>query len=184
MLFFNRLTAVVLALQPREAAVPLEARTKKGDKYLASGRASEAKKDWDGALESYEQALSEDPSEVVYQMSAQKARFQAAQAHVDKGLKTRNQGLLGEALLEFQKSYAINPGSSVAVQEIRRTEEMIQRERARVQETDREAPAQERALTPTEVAKKETRDKIDRMLPVPELKSEERRVGKECRIGG
>ena len=170
MLFFNRLTAVVLAAALIGPAVPLEARTKKGDKYLATGRASEARKDWDGALESYEQALSEDPSEVVYQMSAQKARFQAAQAHVDRGLKTRNQGLLGEALLEFQKSYAINPGSSVAVQEIRRTEEMIQRERARVQETGREAPAQERALTPTEVAKKETRDKIDRMLPVPELK--------------
>src|ERR1039458_1943812 len=170
MLFINRLTAVVLAAALTGPAVPLEARTKKGDKYLATGRASEARKDWDGALESYEQALSEDPSEVVYQMSAQKARFQAAQAHVDRGLKTRNQGLLGEALLEFQKSYAINPGSSVAVQEIRRTEEMIQRERARVQETGREAPAQERALTPTEVAKKETRDKIDRMLPVPELK--------------
>ena len=170
MLFFNRLTAVVLAAALIAPAVPLEARTKKGDKYLATGRASEAKKDWDAALESYEQALSEDPSDVVYQMAAEKARFQAAQMHIDKGLKTRNQGLLGEALLEFQKSYAINPGSAAAVQEIRRTQEMIQRERARVEETGREAPAQERALTPTEEAKKATRDKIDRMLPVPELK--------------
>ena len=170
MFFFNRLTAVVLAAALIAPAVPLEARTKKGDKYLATGRASEAKKDWDTALESYEEALSEDPSDVVYQMAAEKARFQAAQSHVDKGLKTRNQGLLGEALLEFQKAYAINAGSSVAVQEIRRTQEMIQRERARVEETGREAPAQERALTPAEEAKKETRDKIDRMLPVPELK--------------
>ena len=154
MLFINRLTAVVLAAALIAPAFPLEARTKKGDKYLATGRASEAKKEWDAALESYEQALSEDPADVVYQMAAQKARFQAAQAHVDKGLKTRNQGLLGEALLEFQKSYAINPGSSIAVQEIRRTEEMIQRERARVEETGREAPAQERALTPAEEARK------------------------------
>jgi general secretion pathway protein D len=168
--FFNRLTAVVLAAVLIAPAVSLEARAKKGDKYLAEGRASEAKKEWDAALESYEKALSEDPSDTVYQMAAEKARFQAAQGHVDKGLKIRNQGLLGEALLEFQKSYAINPGSSVAVQEIRRTQEMIQRERKRVEETGQEAPAQVRALTPTDEAKKEIKDKIDRMLPVPELK--------------
>jgi general secretion pathway protein D len=170
MLFFNRLTAVVLAAALMAPAVSLEARTKKGDKYLATGRASEAKKEWDAALESYEKALSEDPSDMVYQMAAEKARFQASQAHVDKGLKIRNQGLLGEALLEFQKAYALNPGSAVAVQELRRTEEMIQRERKRVEETGQEAPAQERAMTPTDEVKKELKDKIDRMLPVPELK--------------
>jgi len=168
--FFNRLTAVVLAAALIAPAVSLEARTKKGDQYLTTGRKSEAKKEWDAALESYEKALSEDPSDMVYQMAAEKARFQAAQGHVDKGLKIRSQGLLGEALLEFQKSYAINPGSAVAVQEIRLTQDMIQRERKRVEETGKEAPAQERALTPSEEAKKETRDKIDRMLPVPELK--------------
>src|SRR5665811_2193595 len=117
MLFFNRLTAIVLAAILIAPGVSLEARTKKGDKYLVEGRGSEARKQWDAALESYEKALSEDPSDTVYQMAAEKARFQAAQAHVDKGLKTRNQGLLGEALLEFQKSYAINPASAVAVQE-------------------------------------------------------------------
>ncbi len=170
MLFFNRLTAIVLATMLLAPGGLLEARTKKGDKYLAEGRASEAKKEWDAALESYEKALSEDPSDMVYQMAAEKARFQAAQGHVDKGLKIRSQGLLGEALLEFQKSYAMNPGSAVAVQEIRRTQEMIQRERQRVLETGKEAPAQERALTPAEEVKQEIRDKIDRMLPVPELK--------------
>ena len=168
--FFNRLTAIVLAAALIAPGGLLEASTKKGDKYLAEGRASEAKKDWDAALEFYEKALSEDPSEMVYQIAAEKARFQAAQGHVDKGLKLRSQGLLGEALLEFQKGYALNPGSAVAVQEIRRTEEMIQRERQRVEETGKEAPAQERALTPAEEVKKEIRDKIDRMLPVPELK--------------
>src|ERR1017187_3014489 len=168
--FFNRLTAVVLAAIMIAPAGLLQATTKKGDKYLAEGRVSENKKQWDAALESYEKALSEDPAEMVYQMAAEKARFQAAQGHVDKGLKTRSQGLLGEALLEFQKSYAINPGSAVAVQEIRRTQEMILRERQRVLETGQEAPAQERALTPTDEAKKAIKDKIDRMLPVPELK--------------
>ena len=75
-------------------------------------------------------------------MAAEKARFQAAQNHVDEGLKIRAKGQLGEAMLEFQKAYAINPGSSVAQQELDRTQEMIVRERKRVAETGKEsAPA-------------------------------------------
>ena len=103
-------------------------------------------------------------------MAAQKARFQASQMHVDLGLKARGQGQLGDALLEFQKAYAINPGSTVADQEIRRTQEMIQRERKRVEETGKEAPPEQRALTPVEEMKRENEKKIDRMLPAPELK--------------
>ena len=132
MYLFNRLTAIVLAAVLLGSMLPLEAKTKKGDKYLAEGRAHELKKEWDAALEDYEKALSEDPAEIVYQMASTKARFQAAQSHVDKGLKLRSQGQLGDALLEFQKAYAINPGSAVADQEIRRTTEMIERERKRV----------------------------------------------------
>src|SRR5580700_6649829 len=101
MLFFNRLTTVLLAAAMLVPIAAIEARTKKGDKYLAEGRAHEDKKEWDAALESYEKALSEDPGEMVYQMATQKVRFQASQAHVDNGLKIRSQGLLGEALLEF-----------------------------------------------------------------------------------
>ena len=49
--------------------------------------------------------------------------------------------MLGEAMLEFQKAYAINPGSSVAQQELVRTQEMILRERKRVAETGKESRA-------------------------------------------
>lgn len=157
MRLFNRLTSVVLAATLAVPVVPLQAKTRKGDKFLADGRKAEAKKDWDAALDSYEKALSEDPSEVVYQISAQKIRFQAAQAHLDNGLKVRAGGMLGEALLEFQKAYAINPGSSAAEQEIRRTQEMIQRERKRVEETGKESTTEERALTPVEEMKKQDR---------------------------
>ena len=37
--------------------VPLEARTRKGDRYLAEGRIHAAKKEWDAALVNFEQAL-------------------------------------------------------------------------------------------------------------------------------
>src|SRR5438270_5541149 len=144
MSFFNRLTAVFAAALLIAPMAPLQARTRKGDKYLAEGRSHEAKREWDGALDSYEKALSEDPSELLYQMAAEKARFQAGQNHVNEGLKLRGKGMLGEAMLEFQKAYAINPGASIAQQELTRTQEMILRERKRVAETGKEAEPQQR----------------------------------------
>ena len=170
MSFFNRLVAVVLTAVLIGPMAPLEARTRKGDKFYAEGRAHEAKKEWDAALESYERALSEDPAEMVYQMGQQKAAFQAGEMHVDRGLKLRAQGQLGEALLEFQKAYAINPGAAITSQELRLTQEMIERERKRVEQTGKEAPPAQRALTPVEEMKKQEMSKIERILPVPELK--------------
>src|SRR5690242_4485606 len=109
MSIFNRLTAVLLAAMLVAPMAPLQARTKKGDKFLGEGRVHEEKREWDAALESYEKALSEDPGEIVYQMAAEKARFQAGQNHVNEGLKIRAKGELGNALLEFQRAYTINP---------------------------------------------------------------------------
>src|SRR6185295_8073374 len=84
--------------------------------------------------------------------------------------RIRQTGQLGEALIELQRAFATNPGSSAALQELVRTQEMIDRERKRLETTGREAAAAERALTPAETARKEVRDRINRMLPIPELK--------------
>src|SRR5580698_1495019 len=111
MSFFNRLTAVIVSCALLGTLTPVQARNKKGDKFFAEGKAHEAKKEWDAALDCYEKAQSEDPSDPVYQVAADRGRFQAGQAHVEKGLTVRAQGQLGEALMEFQKAYAINPGS-------------------------------------------------------------------------
>jgi general secretion pathway protein D len=149
---------------------PVQAKTKKGDKYLAEGKLHEAKKEWDAALESFEKAQSEDPTDPVYQVAAEKGRLEAAQAHVEKGMSVRGQGQLGDALTEFQKAYAINPGSMIALQELQETQQMILRERKRVEQTGTEAPPEVRALTPSQMAEKAELDKIDRMLPIPELR--------------
>ena len=171
MYLFNRLTAIVLTAALFGPMLPLEARTKKGDKFLAEGRIHEQKKEWDEALEAYEKALAEDPADIAYEMAETKIHFLAAQSHIDKGLKLRSQGQLGDALLEFQKAYAINPGSVAATQEVRRTTEMIDRERKRVEETGKESSAKERAQTEGERAKKETEDRIESILPVPRLRA-------------
>ena len=171
MYLFNRLTAIVLTAALLGSLLPLEAKTRKGDKYLAEGRAHEPKKEWDAALEDYEKALSEDPADIVYQMASTKARFQAAQSHIDKGLKLRSQGQLGDALLEFQKAYAINPGSAAATQEIRRTTEMIERERKRVQETGKESsPQGARPDGRRQSQKGKPKNASSSILPVPQLR--------------
>ena len=139
MLRFNRFLAVLMTVAMLGPMLPLEAKTRKGDKYLAEGRAHEEKKEWDAALEDYEKALSEDPGDMSYQMAAQKARFETSSMHVTNGTKIRAEGRLGDALLEFQKAFAMNPSSTLAEQEIIRTQQMIERERRRVEQTGAEA---------------------------------------------
>jgi general secretion pathway protein D len=170
MSFFNRLTALILSFVLLAPLEPLAAKTKKGDKFFSQGRIEEAKKNWDAALEDYEKALAEDPAEIQYQMAVDKTRFHAAESHIDKGEIVRGHGQLGEALVEFQKAYAINPGSTIAQQELQETQRMILRERQRVEQTGKEAPPEIRALTPGQAAEKREADKIDRMLPIPELR--------------
>ena len=149
-------------------APPLAARTRQGDKFLSQGRDYEQRKEWDAALEIYEKALSSDPADPAYRIAVDRVRFQAGQAHLDKGLTLRSEGRLPESLVEFQKAWAINPGSSAAEQEIRRTQDMIQREAAR--EKAGTAKPEERSLTPAQLEKKRIEERISTMLPVPELR--------------
>ncbi|HKF47211.1 MAG TPA: secretin N-terminal domain-containing protein [Terracidiphilus sp.] len=116
------------------------------------------------------QNAAEDTNGTFHQMAEEKRRFQTAQQHVGNGLKMRAQGLLSESLIEFQKAYAIDPASPIAAQEIAITLQMIQRERQRVAQTGKEAAPEQRALTPTDEARKKMQDRISRLLPVPELR--------------
>ncbi|MGA3040762.1 MAG: cohesin domain-containing protein [Bryobacteraceae bacterium] len=146
-------------------AVPAAAHTRKGDKFLAQGKDREAHKDWDGALDFYEKALAEDPNDPGYQLEVHEARFHASQAHVAEGLKLRKDGSLAQALAEFQKAYGIDPSSSVAEQEIKTTTQMIEREKKKGADSDT------RSLTPSQLAKHDAEQKIDAMLPVPQLRT-------------
>jgi general secretion pathway protein D len=165
----KQLTAILtVAALAATLVPPVEARTSKGDKFLAKGRSLENAKQYDAALEQYEQALSTDPVDAAYRIAVDRVRFHAAQSHMDKGLGLRSQGRLTEALVEFQKAYSMNPASSAAEQEIRRTQDMIRREVER--EKAGTAKPEERALTPQQLEKKRIEEKISTMLPVPELK--------------
>src|SRR4029077_2157704 len=68
----------------------------------------------------------------------------------------------------FEKAYTIDPASSIAEQEIRRTREILERDK---KSADAGAKPEDRGLTSTEVARKETQDRFDRMQTLPELKA-------------
>src|SRR5215472_1497316 len=163
---FNRLSriACIAALAGIANAPPLGARTKKGDKDVALSRQAEQRKEWDKALSFAEEALSEDPADIGYQLTATRMRFYDSQFHIAEGRKLRDQGKLDEALAEFQKAYGVNPASAMAEEEIRRTRQMIEREKNKPAQN-----AEDRGLTAAQLEKQEEAKRIAAMEPIPEL---------------
>jgi len=159
--------AIFLALVALAGSLagPVAARTRKGDKYFAQGKEQEVRKEWDKALEFFQKALAEDPADVRYQLNVNRMIFQASQAHVEKGRKLRKQGMLNEALVEFEHAYLIDPSSDVAEQEVQTTRQMIEREKKKG-----DVKSEDRGLTPSELSRKQTAEKLSSMLPMPELR--------------
>jgi general secretion pathway protein D len=149
------LTAVLLVVP----ADQLEARNKKGDKLVRLGQQAEAQKDYDKALDLYEQALKLDPQDAGYQLNVRRMRFTASQSHVEAGLKAKNAGQLEVAAVEFQRAYNLDPGSTVAIQELDQVNKAL--------EAKRRGQAPE---TPVEKARKESLEMIESLQPVPELR--------------
>ncbi len=122
---------IILLVATFLAHLPAEARTKKGEKLLKDGKVAEVKRDFEAAMELYEQAVSEDPNDAAYQLAVRRVRFQAGQARVEKGFKLREAGQLDEAAAEFQKGFTLDPSSSIAVIELKRTMAMIEAKKAK-----------------------------------------------------
>jgi len=119
----------------------------KGRSDYRQGRQAELQKDYDTALIHYERALKQDPANVEYELKAKRLRFEAAQMHVSRGQKLREQGSLEGAVAEFEKALAIDPASFVAEQELRRTLELLAERRvAEVQASRQAEPAPAKAL--------------------------------------
>ncbi len=166
--------AVILAALLLAVGAPAAAGNRKGDRLLNEGKKAEARGELDTALEFYERALAADPGDAAYLLHLRRARFAAAQRHVDLGKKLRSEGKLEEALAEFRKAFVIDPASSIAAQELRRTNQMIEREKK-----EKGKPGEagvERGLTDAEKARREAHERAARMLEAPELKPATRRI--------
>ncbi len=144
----------------------------RAEKLYRQGQAAEGKQNWDEALDLYQQALDQKPGDAQYAIAMRRARFQAGQMHVNLGEKLRAQGKLEESLGEFQKALIADPGSAIAIQEIKRTQGMIERDKTK------SAPKPEdRGLTPAEEARRESNERVSSIMAPPELKPIVRQVG-------
>jgi general secretion pathway protein D len=154
------------------SVVPAEAKSRKADKYYQAGQKAELARDFEKGLESYELALKEDPADTAYQMAVRRSRFAAAAGRIDRAQKLREEGKVEDALLEFERAFLIDPSSSLAVQEIRRTKAMVdhQRRQASAMRED------ERGQTPAQIARRRSDEKIGTIQAVPELRPLSRQV--------
>ena len=122
----GRLGAVAVLLVSLVSVDAAAAASRKARGLYSRGVAAEAAGDFDKALEMYSLASQESPRDSRFTLAERRMRFVAGQAHVSVGLDLRQQGLLEEALTEFERAFAIDPASSVAAQERRRTIELIE----------------------------------------------------------
>ncbi len=117
---FRKVCGLVLTL----AAVLLTGCPKASQEKNAGDKA-ESLKDYDTALDYYNKALQASPNNTEYKLKAARARFEAAQWHVDQGRRFRETSSLELALAEFRKAQMIDPSSAVAQQEVKATMDLI-----------------------------------------------------------
>jgi general secretion pathway protein D len=111
---------------------------KGGDQYKA-GIKAENIQDFDTALQYYQKALASDPNNAAYRIKLNQVRFEASEFHIKKGLALREKGDLQGAAAEFQRAGTIDPSSPVAVQELRRTLDLLN-DQARKQDEEAQGP--------------------------------------------
>src|SRR5207253_11326989 len=97
-------------------------------------------------------------------MGMRRARFQAGEIHVRAGQKLRESGKLDEALREFQKAFGTDPSSPIALQEIKRTVEILDRNKAG------NVPPGTSNLTAADLERLKTEERLASLSPVPQLK--------------
>src|SRR5947209_7374418 len=89
------------------------------------GMDAEKRQDYERAFEYYQEAYRQKPKDLRYRTAYEHTKFLAGAAHVHRGQLLRDGGKLDEALVEFQKASTIDPSSFIAQQELRRTQDMI-----------------------------------------------------------
>jgi general secretion pathway protein D len=94
----------------------------------SKGQKAETRGDYEAAYEFYRQAYNQQPDNLKYRVPYERTRFLAAASKVHRGQRLRDQGKLQEALVLFQQAAEIDPSNDLAAQEIRRTQELIQKQ--------------------------------------------------------
>ena len=136
--------------------------SRKAKKLYHQARQAELAKDFDQALDLYDQALAEDPEDPRYQLASRRMRFVAGQRHVMLGRRQRAQGHFEEAAHEFLRALEIDPASTIANQERKRTLDLIE------QQSKSESGVID-IETPLETDRAERERKMERLRDLPVL---------------
>ena len=121
-------------------AASFPAMAERPESAFKAGVHAEAKNDYDAAYEGYKRAHEHSPSDPKYMSAYLKMRFYASAQHVQKGQQLRDDGKLQESLAEFRRAAEIDASSFAALQEIRRTVDLMQK-----QANEKDRPAQDKA---------------------------------------
>jgi general secretion pathway protein D len=105
-----------------------------------AGERAEKKNDYDAAYEAFKEAHERRPNDPKYMAAYLRLRFYAGGQHIHAGDQLRDLGKLQEALAEFRHAAEIDASNFAALQEIRRTADMIQK-----QATEKENASQHKA---------------------------------------
>jgi len=143
------------------------------------GVKAEAQNNYDAAYEAYKQAYQLKAKDPKYQAAYTRVRFYAAQQHVQAGQLLRDAAKYAEALVEFQRAAEIDHASFIALQEVRRTTDMLRKQTLRAESAptkaqsplskmaeEVEGPVELKTLstTPINLRMSETADKIYKVL--------------------
>jgi general secretion pathway protein D len=113
-----------------------------------AGDSAEKKNDYDAAFEAYKEAHELKPNDPKYEAAYLRLRFYAGSEHIRAGQRLRDAGKLQEAMAEFHHAADMDATNFGALQEIRRTADLIQK-----QVTEKENAA--KAKTPPSTLEKE-----------------------------
>ena len=89
------------------------------------GQKAEDRQQYEEAYVYFKQAYDLRPEKTDYRAAYERSKFLAAAAHVHHGQQLREEGKLSEALKEFQLAVMIDASSGIALQEIERTQKLI-----------------------------------------------------------
>src|SRR5579885_1708561 len=97
----------------------------KGQSDYNQAKKAEELKDFDSAVQYYQKALNSDPNNASYRIKLNQMKFEAGEFHIKEGVELREKGDLQGAAAEFQRASTIDPSSPIAMQELRKTLDML-----------------------------------------------------------
>src|SRR5271170_3123223 len=97
----------------------------KAKSFYTKGKDAEARQNYEQAYDFYKQAYDLKPTDLSYRSAFERLRFLAGASKVHRGQLLRESGRLEEALAEFKAAAEIDSSSFIAVQEIKRTQALI-----------------------------------------------------------